>query len=276
MKHYICENCGQEHDGSYGSGRFCSDHCKRSFCAKKRKKFPTKEELSKRIGFRAPAAQYGTWKCRICSKVFRTRAELQQHRKLSHADKNGKVPAWNKGKNKNTDTTVMKIGQTLTRNYKNGKLISCWKNKQLSVTTRMKISKSMKKFFREHPDQAFYKRCHYTNRNYAELYFEKIFNNAGFQHKTNFAFKGYFLDFAFENVKIDFEVDGSQHKNDPKIVEHDIKRNTVILNEGWSVIRIFWPNWKKLSKDERKKYIGILFKYISGEIKSECDMIQLV
>ena len=23
-KVYICENCGKEHDGSYGSGRFCS------------------------------------------------------------------------------------------------------------------------------------------------------------------------------------------------------------------------------------------------------------
>ena len=37
-----CENCGEEHDGSYGSGRFCSKHCKCSFNAKKCKKYPTK------------------------------------------------------------------------------------------------------------------------------------------------------------------------------------------------------------------------------------------
>ena len=30
-----CENCGNEHDGSYGSGRFCSEHCKASFLGKK-------------------------------------------------------------------------------------------------------------------------------------------------------------------------------------------------------------------------------------------------
>ena len=30
-----CENCGNEHDGSYGSGRFCSKHCRCSFNAKK-------------------------------------------------------------------------------------------------------------------------------------------------------------------------------------------------------------------------------------------------
>lgn len=29
-----CENCGKEHDGSYGSGRFCSKQCARSFSTK--------------------------------------------------------------------------------------------------------------------------------------------------------------------------------------------------------------------------------------------------
>ena len=31
----ICENCGKEHNGSYGSGRFCSKECARSFSTKK-------------------------------------------------------------------------------------------------------------------------------------------------------------------------------------------------------------------------------------------------
>ena len=34
----ICENCGKEHDGSYGSGRFCSEKCARSFPSKNDKK----------------------------------------------------------------------------------------------------------------------------------------------------------------------------------------------------------------------------------------------
>ena len=29
-----CENCNKEHDGSYGSGRFCSSRCARSFSTK--------------------------------------------------------------------------------------------------------------------------------------------------------------------------------------------------------------------------------------------------
>ena len=30
----ICENCGKEHDGAYGSGRFCCSKCARSFSTK--------------------------------------------------------------------------------------------------------------------------------------------------------------------------------------------------------------------------------------------------
>ena len=30
----ICKNCGKEHDGSYGSGKFCSLKCARSYATK--------------------------------------------------------------------------------------------------------------------------------------------------------------------------------------------------------------------------------------------------
>lgn len=40
----ICENCGKEHDGSYGSGRFCSCKCARSFSSK-----VNREETNKKI-----------------------------------------------------------------------------------------------------------------------------------------------------------------------------------------------------------------------------------
>ena len=29
----ICEYCGEEHDGSYGSGRFCSKKCQSRYCS---------------------------------------------------------------------------------------------------------------------------------------------------------------------------------------------------------------------------------------------------
>lgn len=48
----ICEKCKNEHDGSYGSGRFCSSTCARSFStSKKRKEINKKVSLSLK-GFR--------------------------------------------------------------------------------------------------------------------------------------------------------------------------------------------------------------------------------
>lgn len=41
---YICENCEREHDGSYGSGRFCSRKCARGFSTKGKRK-----EINKKI-----------------------------------------------------------------------------------------------------------------------------------------------------------------------------------------------------------------------------------
>jgi ribosomal protein S27AE len=38
METKICENCGAEHDGKYGSGRFCSSKCSRGFSTKAKRK----------------------------------------------------------------------------------------------------------------------------------------------------------------------------------------------------------------------------------------------
>ena len=40
----ICEKCEKEHDGSYGSGRFCSSKCARSFSTSK-----CRDEINKKV-----------------------------------------------------------------------------------------------------------------------------------------------------------------------------------------------------------------------------------
>lgn len=40
---YVCEYCGKEHDGSYGSGRFCSKKCRGAFTAKMPRKHKRNE-----------------------------------------------------------------------------------------------------------------------------------------------------------------------------------------------------------------------------------------
>ena len=54
-----CENCGKEHDGSYGSGRFCSVSCKQKFCIKPKKN-----------------KQY---KCKFCGYIAESPLKLSGH-----------------------------------------------------------------------------------------------------------------------------------------------------------------------------------------------------
>lgn len=71
----ICENCKHEHDGSYGSGRFCSLQCKQKFLNKKSIESRRKNHFPRKNG-RAP---YGTWRCSLCNLIFDTKDNLRQH-----------------------------------------------------------------------------------------------------------------------------------------------------------------------------------------------------
>lgn len=87
---------------------------------------------------------------------------------------------------------------------------------------------------------------------YAEQYFMKIFKSAKMHYHVN----RYFLDFAYPEHKLYIEIDGEQHKLDPKVIEHDKVRTKNLDNDGWFLYkRIYWPNFVKLKNEERIKFI---------------------
>lgn len=71
---HICENCGQEHDGSYGSGRFCSKHCKQSWITKisnKSKKRMNQKFVCQRCGKSFVGSQQKRFiYCETCLATF--------------------------------------------------------------------------------------------------------------------------------------------------------------------------------------------------------------
>lgn len=129
MKKSICENCGNEHDGSYGSGRFCSDHCRRSFNGKKRKpeNYPTVDELKKRGFFDKNINKHiqsgKKWKCPYCKDnlIFESRLQLYKHMHKAHTDRFGHI--WNKGLTKEIDNRLKKAGNTYSTKIKAGLII---------------------------------------------------------------------------------------------------------------------------------------------------------
>lgn len=89
---FKCENpdCGKEHDGSYASGRFCSDRCRRRYTslvsAKTAKERGTRYSYfknSKESGNPYRQAEFGRWTCKVCGEIFETRNKLKEHKKLT-------------------------------------------------------------------------------------------------------------------------------------------------------------------------------------------------
>ena len=63
----ICEYCGKEHDGEYGSGRFCSSKCARGFSTKVKR-----VEINAKISKKLLGSGNGdvTKKCLTCGNDF--------------------------------------------------------------------------------------------------------------------------------------------------------------------------------------------------------------
>ena len=257
VKYMKCENCSKEHDGSYGSGRFCCEHCRYSYIAKqvKHRFIPHNHKNRSHFSQRSP---FGTWKCEQCNMIFETRAKLFEHKHQIHPIIKGS--SWNKGLTKSTDVRIAKYVKT---NYDRNQYGKSWKGKKLSKKHRIKISHSMKKFYSEHPELVPYKLHHSSRESYPEKYFNELFakeNITGFER--DYYVDGYFLDYAFVDKKIDFEVDGSQHYVDPKIVEHDKVRTKHLESLGWKTFRIDWRAWQKMNDSQKHEKIEEFKKLI--------------
>ncbi len=96
-------------------------------------------------------------------------------------------------------------------------------------------------------------------KSFAEQYFDTCFPNL----KQNYHVDRYFLDLANPEKKLYIEVDGEQHYNDQKVVEHDKVRTARLEELGWKCLRrIRWSEYKKLSKEDQESLITELQKQI--------------
>lgn len=79
-----CENCGKDHDHTYGSGRFCSEECKLEYIASTKRGVHNPKVIAhldklREEGKLPKKAPYGTWKCSICGFIAETKSELSNH-----------------------------------------------------------------------------------------------------------------------------------------------------------------------------------------------------
>ena len=72
----VCENCGQDHQGTYGSGRFCSQKCARGF-ATKAKRAEINQKVSSSLRGRQLVERVNQ-ACATCGEIFEEKASSTQ------------------------------------------------------------------------------------------------------------------------------------------------------------------------------------------------------
>mgnify|MGYP001066337410 CR=1 FL=1 len=84
----ICENCNKEHDGLYGSGRFCCNKCAKGFSTKNKR-----QEINQKVKNTMKGNRYGNF----TSESYKKISEANKGKKLSDETKQ-KISITNKGK----------------------------------------------------------------------------------------------------------------------------------------------------------------------------------
>tara|TARA_B100000767_G_C19678043_1_gene498260 strand:+ start:203 stop:1150 length:948 start_codon:yes stop_codon:yes gene_type:complete len=113
---------------------------------------------------------------------------------------------------------------------------------------------------------------------YPERFFKKVLELNGFKNKftINHPVKkkdlgidcnsNYFLDFYFDDIKFDLEIDGKQH-NIKERKESDDIRDNLLKENGYTIYRI---KWKSINNDIGKKYmkkeIDKLINYLKNKL----------
>lgn len=136
------------------------------------------------------------------------------------------------------------------------------KGRKHTEETKKKLSEIRKKWIAENPDKSPYLMSHKSRgETYPEKYFREWMEKESIPFQQEYRFKLYAFDFLV-NERVDLEIDGDQHKNDKRIIKHDIKRDAKSQKAGFIVYRIMWSDYQKLSQEEKKNFLYDLKNFL--------------
>jgi len=198
-----CENCGTEHDGSYGSGRFCSTKCARGFSTKAKRK-----EINEKVSNTLTGTGHGNVKliCAICESEFEV-AWKKRHQQTCSSSCGSKL-VW---QDESYKSNMSKINsKRALERHRSGDASFGWK-------TRHKLQPS-----------------------YPESIAIRVLDSIGIDYEYEMPLEKYYVDFAIHSRKIAIEIDGQQH-NKPERQATDKIKDKLLKENGWTVYRIKWP-----------------------------------
>lgn len=186
-----------------------------------------------------------------------TSSNLKHFNEQRHA---GERVSWNKGLTKDTDSRVHQGVATRIEGYSSGRLTRSKYNH--TNETRAHLSAVRTAFLKANPDKVPYKLNHYSNgESYPEKYFREILEKENVSFIAQKRVSLYSLDFVIGNI--DLEIDGEQHYVDPRVVASDKRRTAYLNGMGYTVIRVRWATYKKMSPIEQQNFISALLYRLS-------------
>lgn len=196
---------------------------------------------------------FNNWKCIWCDNIFRTRREMRNHKKEKHPEK-CKHGGWSKGLKKSTSVLLKNFGNNGSKSFL---------GKHHTEETKKRISIGQKKAHAEGRTNSWIGR---RKRSYAEQSWYNIFLNelGNGLFENNYFVKEchYWLDFAWPEKKIYFEVDGKTHFTNEGIKKDKI-RTERLANAGWKLIgRCNWSEYQKLSFEEKESFVQSILSQI--------------
>lgn len=273
-----CKFCGKEHDGSYGSGKFCSDFCAHAYVsrlsaknASKRNKeklgikcqckfcgenFDAKIDLKKHLSVCPKRQKYKRnrdWKCKYCGKVFETRKVLFEH--IKNCSEYLNLPKNSLGRIIPVYDRSLVMKKTIKKLRSKGRVFG----HPHTEKTKKHLSEIRRKNLENGVGNHWI--CPSIKRSYAEQYFFDCFKKANLEFENNVWVGHYCLDFKVGNNY--FEVDGEQHYTEEGLAK-DKRRTEFLLKKGLTLVaRCRWKDFIKLSFEEKENYLKSIIEKLN-------------
>ena len=250
VKKLICEHCGVEISVSN-----YSKHIRRH--EKHPESFETPKYQIKHEGLN----------CSFCGKLCKNRNSLSNHERLCRLNPDKQASAierynisdhqvWNKGLTVESDERVKQ--HALSRKGREG----TFKGKHHSDSAKQKLREARLNYLSRNPDKVPSLLNHSSKTSYPELYFSELFEIENIPLKHHKQISYYQLDFYNEECMLDIEIDGEQHYVDERIVESDKRRSRYLEDLGWTVFRIRWAEYQRMSLQEKQEVVDHIKKLI--------------
>lgn len=173
-------------------------------------------------------------------------------------------------------TYIAKLLEGKTRNTSEANKLAHKKHPERYKHTEESKAKLREKrlaFMKAHPEQTAWRQ---KNMSYPEEMFLKFLNERGYADKfliqREYSIFPYFIDFAFVDLKIAIEIDGSQHLLQERKAKDELK-DALLIENGWRVIRIAessvkedWDSIKRVLDDHIDLNTDVVYSQV-GVVK---------